>query len=423
VGQAAEGMAAPVAGATGVVAAMRQQLIARSLKGAKVTAINIVPQTMVLPTPQAKAAKAPPANFSTYVFAAVITFIVGTYAIFELNRMYLPEMYDDRAMAEVATAFADGKNYAAFDLNINIRELRSEQIRRFKTAPEVVILGASHWQEAHVNLLPGVDFFNSHIHRDYWQDMLAMVNVFDRQDKLPKKLIISLRDKLFTPISARKDFLWEPGIPAWRDMADRLSLPKESFVASYPVQRVKERLSLAMLFNNVVKWHNAVEKPGPTSDSHFKSFDTLLPGGSIYWSADHMQVFSQERAKREALSFAASARNTPPIIEQQGVAAFEKLLDFLSDKGVEVTFVQPPFNPVFWDAVQASPYLDGLKKMEAMTREIASRRGIKIVGGFNPYKVGCTSEQFIDAEHANPTCLKHIFDQYGSDVLAKGKSS
>ena len=37
---------------------------------------------------------------------------------------------------------------------------------------------------------------------------------------------------------------------------------------------------------------------------HFDHLDTLLPDGSILWSAEHMAIFTPERAEREALTFA-----------------------------------------------------------------------------------------------------------------------
>lgn len=131
-------------------------------------------------------------------------------AIWSTNRSYAPEMYGLGGMAPAAEAHATGKNYAVFDLNLNIRALRDEQLKRMTKTPEVVLLGASHWQEAHKNLLPGYDMFNAHIHRDYWEDPLGMVELLERHNRLPKKLIISVRDNQFTPVELRKDFLWSP---------------------------------------------------------------------------------------------------------------------------------------------------------------------------------------------------------------------
>ena len=87
-------------------------------------------------------------------------------------------MYGYDGMVPAADAHAANKNYAVFDLNLNIRALREEQIKRMTTTPDVVLLGASHWQEAHSDLVQGQVMFNAHVHRDYWEDPLGVTELF-----------------------------------------------------------------------------------------------------------------------------------------------------------------------------------------------------------------------------------------------------
>jgi hypothetical protein len=347
-----------------------------------------------------------------YAALCVMLTIAGIAAVWSANRIFAPEMYDQDGMVPAAYAFAHGQNYAVFDLNLNIRRLRDEHVARMSETPDVVILGASHWQEAYAGLVPHKRFYNSHVHRDYWEDMLGVVEIWVRHNRLPKQMIIAVRDKMFTPIDARKDFLWEPGIPYWRAMADRLGIEKEPWWQSLPYQRMRERLSLAMLYGNLTRWYNADERPHATGELNFKALDTLLPDGSILWSADHLKLFTPERTKRESEAFAAAAIDNPPMIEERGVDAFRKLLAFLKDRGVEVYLVHPPFNPQFYDRVQGSPYMEGLKKIEALAQNFAKEFGIKLIGSFNPHKVGCDVSMYIDAEHGNPECLQKIFDEF-----------
>ena len=39
-----------------------------------------------------------------------------------------------------------------------------------------------------------------------------------------------------------------------------------------------------------------------------------------------------------------------------------------------------------------------------------------MIGDFDPSKVGCTADEYIDAEHSSPACLQKIFDQYDALV-------
>ena len=347
------------------------------------------------------------------VYAAVLAVLIlaGIAGVWTANTAFLPEMYDDRAMTPVADAFSSGGNYVVFDLNLNIRKLRDNHLARMTVTPDTVILGASHWQEAHSGLMKRKRMYNAHVHRDYWEDMLGMSEMLVRHKRLPKQLMISIRDNLFTPVGARGDFLWEPGIPYYHAMAGRLGIETESLWKTLPYQRFTERFSISLLLTNVARWYNAAERPHPTSEAGSQTLDTLLADGSILWSAEHNRFFTPERAKREALDFAKRRRNDPPKIDPRGVEAFDRLLTFLQSKGVDVVLANPPFNPVFYEEVRDSKYIAGLARVEQLTRDLAHAHGLRVIGGFDPAKVGCDAGMFIDAEHSNPACLAKILAQ------------
>ena len=347
-----------------------------------------------------------------YVCALILLTLTGLAGVWRANQLYAPEMYQESGPVAFAKAHAKGLNFATFDLNINIREMRDAHISLMKKAPEVAVLGASHWQEAHTELLPGFDFYNAHVHRDYYEDMLAMIEMFERHDKLPKKLIIAIRDRLFTPVADRTDFLWLPGIPYYREMSKRLGIEPHPYWETAPVQRWRELLSLSMLFTNVSRWYKAPVKPHATTVDHHDTLDTLRPGGSIYWSTQHMAVYTAERSERLSLGFAAENYASPPKIDPKGLAKLDRLFQYLKEKGVEVYLVHPPFNPIYYDAVQGGAYIKGLAKIEQITQDYADKYGFKVFGSFNPAKIGCTAEMYIDAEHSNPECLGMLLAQF-----------
>jgi hypothetical protein len=342
----------------------------------------------------------------------LLAFALSMGTIWQGNQAYAPEMYGQNGMVPAAEAHAAGKNYAVFDLNLNIRALRDEQLARLTKTPELIILGASHWQEAHKDQLRGMDFYNAHIHRDYWEDPLGMVELLVRHNKLPKKMIISIRDKQFTPVDARKDWLWEPGVQAYRAMTQRLGIETESYWKTAPYHRLQAMISLPMLFENFTRWYNAPEHPGPTTATQLETMDMVLPDGSIIWSNKKMHIFTAERTTTEVNNFAKVALSSPPLIDPKGVAAFESLFAYLKSQGVQVYLTNPPFNPTFYDQIGGTPYAEGLARIEALTQKFSVEYGFPIFGSFNPHKMGCTSDMYIDAEHSNPKCLQKVFDQF-----------
>jgi len=338
--------------------------------------------------------------------------LVGLAGVWAGNRAFAPEMYDHATAEQIADALAAGQNYALYDLNINIREIRDAQIARMKEAPEVAVLGASHWQEAHAELLPGKRFYNAHVHRDYYEDMLGVTEMFVRHDKLPRQMIIAIRDNLFMPIEKRKDYLWLPGIPYYRAMAARLGLKPHPMWQTLPTQRWRELASIQMLYGNAVRWYKSDARPHRTQDAMMPEMDLLLPGGSIIWSREHQRLFSPQRAEKLAAAFAEANRNQPPAIDPEGVVTIDKLLEYLKARNVDLVLAHPPFNPDFYKAIQGTSYLAGLKKVEDITRQLAQKHGLKIIGSFDPDKVGCDEDDYIDAEHGNPECLGKLLNQF-----------
>ncbi len=343
----------------------------------------------------------------------LLTFsIVGLGLIWLGNARFAPLLFDANAVEEVAATLASGSNYATFDLNINSRALRSAHIANLKKTPDVAVLGASHWQEGHANLVPGRHFYNAHVHRDYYEDVLAVTEAFVSNSRLPKQVIITIRDNLFTPVAERTDFLWLQAIPDYRDMAKRLDLPTHSWEETLPLPQMRQGFSLAILHANVKRWVTARTQPHVTNARKLDSLDILLADGSIEWSRQHNAFFTPASAREKALAFADQRRNDPPQIDPDGVVAVDRLLAFFQDRGVEVFLAHPPFNPIYYDAVQNSPYMEGLERVKTITSELAKKYGLHIIGSFNPYDLGCGAELYIDAEHSNPKCLQKILQQF-----------
>lgn len=343
-------------------------------------------------------------------FALIAVVLIAS--VWQANKYFYPMLFDDRLIAKVAETHVEGRNFGVFDLNINIRDLRNETIKRMEKTPDLVVLGASHWQEAHVSLLPGYDFYNSHVHRDYYEDMMAVTEMWVRHDRLPKEMIITIRDNLFTPVADRTDFLWYPGIKYYQDFARRIGYPAHAWYETLPYQTWRELLSLKLLLPQAQHHLASDVMPHATDGREFDGLDVLLPGGSILWSGEHKRLFTAERARNEALTFAESKKNNPPIIDPKGVAHMEALFEYLKEQGVRVTLAHPQFNPIFWDAVKDTPYREGLRRVEQLTQDWAKKYGFAFIGGFAPESVGCRAEQYIDAEHGDPACLGLLLSQY-----------
>lgn len=347
-----------------------------------------------------------------YVLLVAMLFMIGLFGVYSANKHLAPVLNDDEKIAEVGKVLAGGQSYLTYDLNIETRVLKHSLIESLPQIPELAILGASHWQEAPATLAGDVSMFNAHVHRDYFEDILGVTNMFVRVGKLPKKMIITIRDNQFKPFHKRTDWLWVPIMKDYQEMATRLNLPVMDYYPNGLTPQVRQKLSLPLLKANIERYLAAPVAPGATDLRIHPTLDTLHSDGSITWSTLHQQAFTQERARAEALSHAYAQRPNAPGIDPVGRQSVDATLAFLKEQGVEVYLAHPPFNPIYWDAVQGSPYMDGIDDIRQMTREWSEKYDMPIIGGFDPAKTGCTSDMYIDGEHSNSVCLGKIITQF-----------
>ena len=330
-------------------------------------------------------------------------------ALAAANWLLAPLSYSAAAQARAADALAAGDNYAVFDLNFDTRGLRRAHIARLALRPHVVVLGASHWQEAHADLLPGHRFYNAHVHRDYHEDLLAVVEMLLRHDRLPDTLIMSIRDMTFLPEAQRSDTLWLTGLPDANAMKARLGIARP-WLETRPLERWLGLLSLSTLLDNGLRRLGAATLPGPVQARSLPTMDVLQADGSIRWSSAHRGRFTAERTGAEVASAVAQRQGRTLQIDEAAVAAVDRLLALLHERGVRVVLIHPPFNPDFYRQVQGTAYGAGLLRVEAITAQLAAAHGATVVGGFDPAIAGCTAAMFIDAEHSGPACLQRLID-------------
>ena len=360
---------------------------------------------------------------ASYLFLLLAIIVIGTVSIRAINVILAPMLFDEAKINSVARAITHSTGYATYDLNIETRQLRREHIRNLPEAPEIAVMGASHWQEAHGAIMPGVSFYNAHVHRDYFEDIVAVASWFIKYDKLPKKLVISIRDNQFTAPRDRTDFLWVPVLPDYRKAAPMFGLTPHEVYRNGLTPQLRQTLSFPLLVAHAERYLDAPEQPHVSGAPSHETLDMLLSDGAIYWSASHRDEFTVERMRAESEALTAGKVNNPPTFDPEGVLAVDTVLGYLREAGVELYLAHPPYNPLVWDAVQGTPYMEGLQQIEELVQAMARRHDIPIIGSFNPYDVGCTADMYIDGEHSSPTCLGMILRDGLGERLAHYRPS
>jgi hypothetical protein len=237
-----------------------------------------------------------------------------------------------------------------------------------------------------------------------------VVEMLLRHDRLPQTLIMSIRDMTFLPEAQRTDTLWLTSLPDANAMKARLGIADVPWLETRPLRRWLGLMSLSTMLDNGLRWLGADVRPGPVDERSLPTMNVLQADGSIRWSDAHRDHFSTVLTRDEVRSAVAQRRNLALDIDMDAVAAVDRLLALLIERGVRVVLIHPPFNPDFFGQVAGTPYGAGLERVEAITARLAAAHGARVVGGFDPAIAGCTPGMFIDAEHSSPGCLQRVID-------------
>jgi hypothetical protein len=351
-------------------------------------------------------------NLGRYL-AALTGLVAVVFAGMGLGNYLLnPLDYSEQYTRQVGQALADGKNFANYDPNINIRALRSAQIRAMRTTPDVVVLGGSRWQEAHSDLLPGGrTLFNAHVHNDYAEDSLALVQLLDEAGRLPRTMVLSERFATFEPLSQRDSQEWLAWAPEYRRMAQRLGLSPVPALQTLPTQQWSGLFSAPSLFDRVREV--AVEKDAPqvTTATRSDDLDIFAADGSLYWSRRSIASFGGGFLKSNIRSQLAVLENTAPTVDPAQVAEMARLIAFLQSRGVQVVMALTPYQPDFYAGVQGHPYARSLQQIHAVAEAWSAQYGVPLVGDYDGARLGCGPDQFRDILHPTAECLAHVMSQ------------
>jgi len=328
------------------------------------------------------------------------------------NYLLNPLDYDGQYTRQVAQTLVDGRNFANYDANINMRALRMAQIQLMRTTPDVIAFGGSRWQEAHAGLLTdGRSFLNAHIHNDYAEDSLALAELLYETGHLPRTLVLSERFATFEPLAQRDSADWLTWAPEYRRMAQRLGIQPHPYLSTLPTSIWAGMFSAPALLDRAQEVVVKKEAPGPTTDAQKDDMDIFASDGSLLFSRKSLAAFGGGFLKNNVRSQLQLLAGTRPMVDQGLVTAMTRLIVFLRSHGVQVVVALLPYQPDFYAGVQGHPYGASLRQIQSIVADWSSRYGVTAIGGYDAIALGCTATQFRDVLHPTAPCLAHVVGQ------------
>jgi hypothetical protein len=352
-------------------------------------------------------------SFPGYWYAALATCLLELAIVALVCLHYDPaNLFGDKTYeAGVARLLASGENVANVT-NYDERQLQRLFIRKLNQSPDVIVLGSSRTMQIGAELFPGRRFFNHSVSGASIEDYFAIYELYAQEGFAPKQVVLDLDAWLLNRFNGQTR--WE----SLRDCCLR-SLPNSARTqGSRPppavaeeLSRYRQLISFAYLRAALNLARRADREFYPTRakllDVNIRLADGTIAYGAGYRVRSPADVAAI--ARREAARVPVYSLGNFRELDPEYVSLLELFISRLQAQHVEILLFMPPYHPDMYEALvrQDSPYAM-VAVAERYFRALARRRGIPIVGSFNPALTPCSRAEFYDGMHARPPCIRKI---------------
>ncbi len=323
------------------------------------------------------------------------------------------------AADRAAEILAAGRNLG-MARNLDDRLVQREYLQRLERTPEVISLGSSRSREISAAVAPpNLRFFNHGVNGGGLEDVVAVLGLYMQRRALPALIIWSVDPWVFNP---------QFSDPRWRSLADSYQFAAAKIgidrKQQSPADRLKDigvRAELLLRLDSAIEIiGNFIDGKGPHQMLAQKvkavdgdTWDRLLvySDGSFRWgpsilqrTADEVARYGREAAEKGLLRSIHDYRQLDPNAQE----IFEKIVQFLGANGVQLVLFLPPYQPDAYSGMQARGGYQGVGRTENWLRAIARRRGIPLLGSYDPKRAGCGRGDFVDAHHPRRRCINRI---------------
>ena len=131
----------------------------------------------------------------------------------------------------------------------------------------------------------------------------------------------------------------------------------------------------------------------------------ILPDGSLVYSAEYIVNHTPPtvRIGGDGYKIELDAQQ----FSEEAIAVFFDLVQTLNDNGIQVYLLMTPYHHNVW-VDEESITTKALIEVESKVIELGANLDVKVLGSFDPIKVGCSLDEFYDDMHARRSCLAKI---------------
>jgi hypothetical protein len=291
-------------------------------------------------------------------------------------------------------------------------------ISGLQTRKDVLVLGSSRSKLIRADLFPGMSFYNNSVSGAGLVDYLALYQMYRQKHLLPSVVVLELSPWILMHDHAS---MWTELNAHRRELRDQALTP-----APWPVRpiqtndaaklKISDFLSLGYFQTSFYTWlgHRVETTNGgatyrPWDGSTSPQGETLLADGSAIYPERVQDADAREQVLARAIEYGAKPISIPDAMDPTNEEILDHLLDQFAADGVRVILYIPPYHPRSFAIMTASPHDRIILDEEIYFRDLAQRRGLTLVGSYNPTALGLDETCFYDEMHPTEDAVRQIF--------------
>lgn len=324
---------------------------------------------------------------------------------------------------QVANGILNNKNIGIVT-NYNERSLQRFLIEGMKAPPDGIIVGSSRIMSIPPDSLGLENGFCNGVSGATIEDIISIIGMYENRNMLPKSIFIGIDPWLFN--DNHGDTRYRELMPEYNDFSAKLNLKRLTSALQSNAwyekfeQAVSPTYFQASIDNIHVLRGIQRERPAPlvTTGLYLEYTNKLADGSMVYSKEQNEKPI--DVIESEVISainngdyyHSANYSVLSPVIINQ----FTNLVNYLQSNNVTVTFILPPFHPLYYTHIVENPEYRMLIESETLVRSFAEERGISVIGSVNPERVDAEAADFYDYIHPTREFMTTMCHKFSNKI-------
>lgn len=286
--------------------------------------------------------------------------------------------------------------------NMNERIFKKKLIETYKGRNfDYLIIGSSRVMTISEDCLRGSTALNLGVSGSKLEDMIALYQICIDNNVHFKTVIIGTDPTLFN--GNDKDNRWEAIGSFYNEYNGEKQINLE---ANFKFTLFQNLFSPSYFKTTLKDLPNALK--GNAKIEYVKTFindgGTKRPDGSIYYAKEYRES-PQSLVDNDAMTCNHGSFNDFTSLSEERKSIFTNFIDNLQSKGINIIIWRCPYHPLFYKRIMA---MKGILPSISFIGNYAKKNNFKVIGDFNPQKLGLTNKDFYDGFHMKKETVDKI---------------